>query len=166
MTNQYNARVPTVEGSLKLDLCKLRKASKAMGNLLTVSGCEYAGMVLLHADRLVFLIEGKTFIADIVMAPCLGSIRVCFRCPRAHTGHVASLYYRLGELGCRKCLSLRYNSILAPTTTVRKALGRVKQLASLGARPPVTIRLLSDVLGGVAGIAGYCPSGRHPTTTA
>lgn len=130
-------RVPVIEDTLGLNLATLRaKAKEVNSNLLAVSWQGTTGLVMLEPERLVLAFDGVTASAEIVAVACLnGRSRPLLKCPRAHEGNFQTLYFRSGELACRRCHGLRYRSTLAACPVERARLARFKLLDRMGGLP-------------------------------
>lgn len=127
-------RVPVLESAFELNLPKLLRAVKASRRpeVVLVDGGEHT-VAVLSATRLAVHLGGRVWMADIVAVPCLNDrVRPLLKCPRAHEGNFQSLYYRGGELACRRCHALRYRSTLAAGAVERAHLMRQKLVAGLG----------------------------------
>jgi hypothetical protein len=126
-------RVPVLENAFELNLPKLLRAVKASGgSVLVLDDGDERTVVALSETRLAVHLGGRVWMADIVAVPCLNDrVRPLLKCPRAHEGNFQSLYWRGGELACRHCHELRYQSNLAAGVVERARLARYKLLAGI-----------------------------------
>jgi hypothetical protein len=124
-----------IENAFELNLPKLKRAAAVSGAAqLVLTDGDVRTVVALSPTRLAVFLGGQTWLADIVVVPCLnGRLRPLLKCPRAHVGNFQSLYFWAGELACRQCHALRYRSNLAPSAVGRARIARSKLLDSLGA---------------------------------
>lgn len=131
------ARVPVLENAFELNLPKLMRAVKATGDCRVVLDDGVVRTVAVLAEtRLAVLLGHRQWVVDIVPVQCLkGRSRYLMTCPRAHEGNFQSLYFRSGELACRKCHQLRYRTTVAATSTARARITRSKMLNAIGAEP-------------------------------
>lgn len=121
-------RVPVLENAFEVNLPKLLRAVKASGRpeVVLVDGQELT-VAVVSETRLAVHLGGRAWLADIVAVPCLNDrLRPLLKCPRAHEGNFQSLYYRAGELACRHCHALRYQTTLAADVWERARLARDK----------------------------------------
>lgn len=131
------ARVPILENAFELNLPKLMRAVKATGDSRVVLDDGVTRTVAVLAEtRLAVLLGGRQWVVDIVAVQCLqGRSRHLLSCPRAHEGNFQSLYFRGGELACRHCHALRYQSNVAASAKDRARIARSKLLREMGAEP-------------------------------
>ncbi len=130
-------RVPVLENAFEVNLPKLMRAAKASGSpRLVLSDSEVRTVALLTETRLAVFLGGRPWVVDVVLVQCLKDrVRPLLKCPRAHEGNFQSLYYRNGELACRHCHQLRYQSNLAAKAAGRARIARAKLLSRIGAEP-------------------------------
>ena len=127
-------RVPVLEAAFEINLPKILRAAKASSSLLvTLDDGDVRTVVALTETRLAVHLGGRVWMVDIVTVPCLGGrLRPLLKCSRAHGGNFQSLYFRGGELACRRCHDLRYRSTLAPSAVERARLTRLKLISRMG----------------------------------
>lgn len=108
-------RVPVLEDAFEVNLTKLMRAAKASGSsTLILDDGSVRTVAILAETRLGVVLGGQHRVVDIVQVKCLkGRSRPLLKCPRAHEGNFQSLYYRNGELACRHCQGLRYQSTVS-----------------------------------------------------
>jgi len=130
-------RVPVLENAFEVNLPKLMRVVRATGDSRVVlDDGEVRTVAMLTERRLAVFLDGRPWVVDIVPVQCLNDrVRPLLKCPRAHEGNFQSLYYRSGELACRHCHTLRYQSTLAATESNRAQLKRKKLLTLLGGTP-------------------------------
>lgn len=128
-------RVPILENAFEVNLPKLMQAAKATGDARVVlNDGGVRTVAILSQTRLAICLGDRTWVADIAAVKCLeGRLRPLLKCPRAHEGKFQSLYYRSGELACRHCHALRYQTNLAANAVQRARIARSKVLTSMGA---------------------------------
>jgi len=131
------ARVPILENAFELNLPKLMRAVKATGDSRVVLDDGVTRTVaVLTETRLAVFLGGRACLADIVAVQCLqGRFRPLLKCPRAHEGNFQSLYYRRGELMCRHCHALRYQTNVAANAVQRARIARSKLMSLMGTGP-------------------------------
>lgn len=127
-------RVPLLENAFEVNLPKLMKAAKASGSSkLILDDGDVRTVVVLAETRLAVFLGSRHWVVEIAAVQCLqGRVRPLLKCPRAHEGNFQSLYYRAGELACRKCHALRYRTNVAATAVDRARIARLKLLSALG----------------------------------
>lgn len=137
MSGKKSGRVPVLDDAFEINLAKLLAVSRQTGRaLLKVSNGTISGEVLVMSTKLGVRLEGQVFCVDLIQAQCLkGRSRTLSHCPRAHEGNFQSLYYWNGDLACRHCHRLRYQSNLAASAADRARLARNKLLLSMGGQP-------------------------------
>lgn len=130
------ARIPILENAFEVNLPKLMRAAKATGDSRVVlDDGDVRTVAVLAESRLAVLLGGRQWVVDIVPVHCLkGRVRPLLKCPRAHEGNFQSLYYRCGELACRHCHALRYQTNVAATAVERARIARLKLLYKMGAK--------------------------------
>jgi hypothetical protein len=134
-------RVPILENAFEVNLPKLMRAAKATGDARVVlnDGAERA-VAMLTETRLAIFVGGRSWVVDVVTVQCLkGRLRHLLKCPRAHEGKFQSLYYRSGELACRHCHALRYQTNVAANAVQRARFARSKLLSLMGAAPSESV---------------------------
>ncbi|TFW33597.1 hypothetical protein [Massilia horti] len=131
------ARVPVLENAFEVNLPKLLRIAKATGSSrLLLDDGDVRTVVMLTVTHLAVFLGGRPWVVDIVPVQCLKArVRPLLKCPRAHEGNFQSLYYRGGELACRRCQGLRYASTLAPSMVGRERLARHKLIKKMGGEP-------------------------------
>lgn len=131
------ARVPVLENALEINLPKLMRMAKATGESRVVLDDGIVRTVaMLTKTRLAVFLGDRAWVVSIVSVPCLKSrLRPLLKCPRAHEGKFQSLYYRSGELACRHCHALRYQTNVAANAVQRARIARSKLLSLMGAAP-------------------------------
>ena len=128
-------RVPVLENAFEVNLPKLIRAAKATDDARVVlTDGAVRTVAILTQSRLAVSLGGRSWVVDIVAVQCLkGRLRPLLKCPRAHEGNFQSLYYRSGELACRHCHALRYQTTVAATGVERARIARSRLLGALGA---------------------------------
>jgi hypothetical protein len=129
-------RVPVLEDTFEVNLPKLMRAAKiSQASRLVLDDGNVRTVAVLAGTRLAILLGGQQWVLDIVPVRCLqGRVRPLLKCPRAHEGNFQSLYYHSGELACRHCHALRYQTNVAATPVDRARIARLKLLRLLGAQ--------------------------------